>query len=101
MNMPHIMHAIVAGMNAAHMAGILHTDLHPFNVMLDFTRDMHVHVGIIDWGLLLRVGGKKCRSMTFVFDADMNAEAVAEKVIWGQREQRARPWLSPPSYLIC
>lgn len=94
MNMPHIMHAIVAGMNAAHMAGILHTDLHPFNVMLDFTRDMHVRVGIIDWGLLLRVG-KKRRSMTFVFDADMNAEAVAEKVIWGQREQRARPWLAP------
>lgn len=80
MNMPHIMHAIIVGMNAAHMPKILHTDLHPFNVMLDFTRDMHVRVGIIDWGLLLRVG-KKCHSMMFIFDAKNHAEAVAKKVI--------------------
>ena len=41
-NMPHIMHAIVDGLCASHMAGILHTDFHPFNLMLDFTRDLHV-----------------------------------------------------------
>ena len=31
MTMPHIMHALVEGLAAAHVAGIVHTDLHPFN----------------------------------------------------------------------
>lgn len=93
-NMPHIMHAIVDGMNAAHMAGIVHTDLHPFNIMLNFTRDMHVRVGIIDWGLMLRVG-KKRKSLTFVFDAAKNLTLVAERVIWAEREKTRKPWLAP------
>lgn len=93
-NMPHIMHAIVEGLNAAHMAGILHTDLHPFNIMLDFTRDTHVRVGIIDWGLLLRVGQQR-HSQTFVYDAENHAALVAERIIEGEREKLKRPWLAP------
>ena len=40
--MPHIMHALVDGMATAHMAGIVHTDVHPFNIVLDFTKDLKV-----------------------------------------------------------
>ena len=41
-NMPHIMHALVDGMATAHMARIIHTDVHPFNTLLDFTKDLKV-----------------------------------------------------------
>ena len=41
-NMPHIMHALVDGMATAHMAGIVHTDVHPFNIVLDLTKDLKV-----------------------------------------------------------
>ena len=58
-NMPHIMHALVDGMAAAHMEGIVHTDIHPFNIVLDFIKDLKVQIGIIDWGLLLRVPNKQ------------------------------------------
>ena len=58
-NMPHIMHALVDGMATAHMAGIIHTDVHPFNIVLDFTKDLKVQIGIIDWILLLRLPNKR------------------------------------------
>ena len=47
-NMPRIMHALVDGLAAAWMAGISHTNLHPFNVDIDFTKDMKSCIGIID-----------------------------------------------------
>ena len=58
-NMPHIMHALVDGMVAAHMAEIVHTNIHTFNLVLDFMKDLKVQIGIIDWGLLLKVPNKK------------------------------------------
>ena len=57
LHMPHIMHALVDGLKAAHMAGIIHTDLHPFNIVLDFIQMQKPRIGIIDWGLMLR---KEC-----------------------------------------
>ena len=47
-NMPHIMHALVDGMATDHMVGIVHTSVHPFNIVLDFTKDLKVQIGIID-----------------------------------------------------
>ena len=41
-NIPHIMHALVDGMATAHMAGIVHTNVHPFNIVIDFTKDLKV-----------------------------------------------------------
>ena len=58
LKMPHIMHALVDGMVAAHMAGIIHLDLHLFNIVMDFTKDQKARAGIIDWGLLLQVPKK-------------------------------------------
>ena len=57
-NMLHIMHALVDGMAIDHMARIVHTNVNPFNIVLDFTKDMKVQIGIIDWGLLLEVPSK-------------------------------------------
>lgn len=97
LNMPHIMHALVDGLAAAHTAGIIHTDLHPFNIVLDFTRDLKTRVGIIDWGLLLRAP-KKRASLNFVFDADKNPEKVAEANVYADRERPKRGWLAPELY---
>ena len=97
MNMPHIMHALVDGMAAAHMAGILHTDLHPFNVVLDFTKDLKARVGIIDWGLLLRAPSKQI-SLNFVYEADKNPAKVAEAQAYTDRERNKQPWLAPELY---
>ena len=41
-NMPHIMHALVDGMEISHMAGIVHTDVNPLNIVLDFMKDLKV-----------------------------------------------------------
>ena len=41
-NMPHIMHVLVDGIAVAHMAGILHTKIHPFNLVLDFMKYLKV-----------------------------------------------------------
>ena len=41
-NMSHIMHALVDGMATAHMAGIVHTNVHPFNIVLDFMKGLKV-----------------------------------------------------------
>ena len=89
-----IMHAVIDGMAAAHSAGVLHTDLHAFNIVLDFTRDMHVRVGIIDWGLLLRAG-KTRASMFYVFEPENHKEVVVERRVQGQKELRDKPWLAP------
>ena len=57
-NMPHIMHDCIDGMVVVHMVGILHININPFNLVIDFTKDLKFQVGIIDWGLLLRVPNK-------------------------------------------
>lgn len=64
-NMTNVMHAMADGMRTAHGAGIVHCDLHSKNVVLDFTKENKVRVGIIDWGLLLRAGVPR-PSITFV-----------------------------------
>ncbi|MCO5592527.1 hypothetical protein L7F22_046530 [Adiantum nelumboides] len=50
---------MVRTMAFAHSKGVLHCDLHPGNVVLDFTQDHQSRIGIIDWGLALRVGYEK------------------------------------------
>lgn len=97
MNMPHIMHALVDGMAAAHMAGIVHFDLHPFNVVLDFTKDVKARIGIIDWGLMLRSPNKP-PAINFVFEADKNPAKVVEAQAYADRELHKRPWLAPELY---
>ncbi|MCO5547566.1 hypothetical protein L7F22_001017 [Adiantum nelumboides] len=58
-NAPSLIHAMVQTMAFAHCKGVLHCDLHPRNVVLDFTQDHQPRIGMIDWGLALRVGYEK------------------------------------------
>ncbi|MCO5554107.1 hypothetical protein L7F22_007633 [Adiantum nelumboides] len=58
-NAPLLIHAMVQAMAFAHCKGVLHCDLHPGNVVLNFTQDHQPHIGMIDWGLALRVGYEK------------------------------------------
>ncbi|MCO5548626.1 hypothetical protein L7F22_002086 [Adiantum nelumboides] len=55
---PSLIHAMVNTMAFTHYKGVLHCDLHPGNVVLDFTKDNQPHIGIIDWGLALRMGNE-------------------------------------------
>lgn len=55
-HIPSVMHAMIQALLYAHNEGVLHCDLHPWNIMTDFTKDGKVRVGIIDWGLALRDG---------------------------------------------
>ncbi|MCO5614472.1 hypothetical protein L7F22_068755 [Adiantum nelumboides] len=50
---------MVQTMAFAHCKDVLHCDLHPGNFVVDFTQDHQPHIGIIDWGLALRVGYEK------------------------------------------
>ena len=38
---PHLIHAMVQSMSFLHENGVVHCDMHPFNMMLDFTREHH------------------------------------------------------------
>ncbi|MCO5590703.1 hypothetical protein L7F22_044678 [Adiantum nelumboides] len=58
-NAPSLIHAMMQTMAFAHYKGVLHCDLHPGNVVLDFTQDHQPRIGIIDWGLAIRVGYEK------------------------------------------
>lgn len=97
LNMPNIMHALVDGIAAAHSAGIIHTDLHPFNIMLDFTRDVKARIGIIDWGCMLRLP-KKRASLNFVAEADKHPDKVAQAQSTARVERQKRGWMAPELY---
>ncbi len=75
---PSIIHALVQTFMFAHSQGVLHNDLHAWNVVLDITKDGIPRVGIIDWGLALR----------------MNFEKKASNVTV-KKEHDARPWRAP------
>ena len=75
---PSVIHALVQALAFAHKQGVLHNDMHPWNVMLDYTLDGIARVGIIDWGLALCVG--------FEF-RPTNITTAAE--------HNARPWRAP------
>lgn len=47
-NMAHILHAQIDVMAMTHIIGILHTNLHPFNIVMDFIKDLVPQVNIID-----------------------------------------------------
>ena len=53
---PSLIHAFVQALAYAHGEGIIHNDLHPWNIMVDFSIARVSRVGIIDWGLALREG---------------------------------------------
>ena len=53
---PFVIHALVQALVHAHGEGILHNDLHPWNIMLDFTTIGVPYIGLIDWGLAMRTG---------------------------------------------
>lgn len=72
---PSLIHAFVQALAYAHGEGIIHNDLHPWNIMIDFTATGVPRVGIIDWGLALRAG---------VEQRPTN--------ITNQLEHRIRPW---------
>ena len=75
---PNLIHAMVQAMAFAHEMGVVHCDLHPLNIMLDFTRDCLPRIGIIDWGLALRLGFEKRKSSSFL-----------------EKTHVLRPWLAP------
>lgn len=78
---PSFMHALVKAMAHAHQKGIIHCDLHPWNIMTDFTKEGVPRVGVIDWGLALRVGIEQRRTN-----------------IVNQDEHNLRPWRAPELY---
>ena len=53
---PSFIHAFVQSLAYAHKEGIIHNDLHPWNIMVDFTAAGVPRVGNIDWRLALRAG---------------------------------------------
>ena len=91
------MHALVDGMAIAHMAGIVHTDVQPSNIVLDFMKDLKIQIGIIDWGLLLRVPNK-WQALNFLVDTDKNPTRATEAKAYTDRERHKRPWLAPELY---
>ena len=78
LNMPHIMHVLVDGLKAAHMASIIHTNMHPFNIVMDFMLTQQPGFGIIDWKLLLKMPKKRIL-LNLVFEAEKNLEKVAKE----------------------
>ena len=69
---PSIIHALVQSLLFAHDHGVLHNDLHPWNVVIDITKEGIPRVGIIDWGLALRIRFEK-RASNVTKRADHNA----------------------------
>ena len=63
--MPTILYALVDGVAAAHIASIVHCNLHPFNIMLDYTRKNQPRIGIIDWGMMIQTPTKPA---SLIFD---------------------------------
>lgn len=72
---PSLIHAFVQALAHAHEEYILHNDLHPWNVMLDYTAGGVPRIGIIDWGLAMRAG------------VEQKATNITNQV-----EHRIRPW---------
>ena len=72
---PSIIHALVQTLMFAHSQGVLHNDLHAWNVVIDITKDGIPRVGIIDWGMALR----------------MNFEKKASNIT-AKKDHDARPW---------
>lgn len=72
---PSIIHALVQTLQFAHDHGVLHNDLHPWNVVIDITKEGIPRVGLIDWGLALRVKFEKRPSN-----------------VVDRKEHDARPW---------
>lgn len=72
---PSLIHAFVQALAHAHGEGVFHNDLHPWNIMLDFTAEGVPRIGLIDWGLAMRAG-------------------VEQRVtnITNQVQHRIRPW---------
>ena len=56
---PSIIHALVQTLLFAHSHGVLHNDLHVWNVVIDITKEGIPRVGIIDWGMALRINYEK------------------------------------------
>ena len=77
-NAPSLIHAIVQSVLFAHSQGVVHCDLHPGNVMLDFTPNNQPRIGVIDWGLALRLNHEKRVSLTP-----------------NLKDAQLRPWLAP------
>ena len=51
MYVPSITQALVQALGHAHKEGMVHNDLHAWNIMLDFTIACIPYIGIIDWNL--------------------------------------------------
>ena len=75
--MPAILHALVDGIAATHTAGIVHCNLHPFNIMLDYTRTNQPQIGIIDWGKMIQTLTNQA-SLNFEPNASTDPSALIE-----------------------
>lgn len=47
-----LIYALVKALRFAHDEEVIHNDLHPWNMMLDFMKDIIPWIGIIDWNWL-------------------------------------------------
>ena len=76
-HMPAILQTLVDGVAGAHTAGIVHCNLHPFNIMLDYTRINQPQIGIIDWGMMIQTPTKQA-SLNFEPIASTDLAALVE-----------------------
>ncbi|MCO5546586.1 hypothetical protein L7F22_000015 [Adiantum nelumboides] len=76
--LPSIIASLVQTMNFAHAQNVVHCDLHPFNIMLDFAKDCKPRIGVIDWGMAMRLGIERRTSLSC-----------------GTKSHKLRPWLAP------
>ena len=53
---PSLIQALVQSLGYDHSKAVLHNDLHPWNIMLDFTARGIPRIGILVWGLAMRAG---------------------------------------------
>ena len=97
-HMPAILHALVDGIAATHTAGIVHCNLHPFNIMLDYTRTNQPQIGAIDWGMMIRMPTPKRGSLNFESNASTDPSALVEVQDRARFELQKRPWLAPEIY---
>lgn len=69
------------------------TRLHPFNVLMDLTKDSKSNTSFADWKLLFWVLNKWL-SYYFVFEADQNFERVVEAKNNANKDLHWTPWLA-------
>jgi serine/threonine-protein kinase len=78
-----LLDAVLAGLDAAHRAGVLHRDLKPGNIFLMPLADGSVHVKLLDFGLAKTMGGVRRTALGLVLGTPgfMAPEQIADQPV--------------------